>query len=100
MADRTPDPQARLNAAAEASEQARVERVNAERARRRGYLIFATDPERAPDESGYRDVFLTEARTPADARAKVHPLAPGRRLRAFLATGRYRDHLPEARWVK
>ena len=99
MADRTPNRQAPLNAE-EASEQARVERVNAERALRRGYLIFATDPERAPDEPGYREVFLTEARTPADARAKVRPLAPGRRLRAFLATGRYRDQLPDARWVK
>ena len=69
------------------------------RAARRGYLVFATDPERSPDEPGYREVFATEAKTPAEATAKVRPLAKGRRLRTYLATGTYKDELADARWV-
>jgi hypothetical protein len=80
-------------------ERVRLEKANERRAARRGYLVFATDPERAPDEPGYREVFATEARTPGEATAKVRPLASGRRLRTFLATGTYRDELAEARWV-
>lgn len=80
-------------------EQARVQQANERRAARRGYLVFATDPALAPDEAGYREVFATEARTPSEAAAKIRPLAPERRLRTFLATGRYRDELVEARWV-
>jgi hypothetical protein len=80
-------------------ERARIEEVNAWRAARRGYLVFATDPERAPDEPGYREVFATEAKTPGEATAKVGPLAEGRRLRTFLATGTYKDELADARWV-
>ena len=76
-----------------------MDRVNRERAARRGYLVFATDPARAPDEPGYREVFATEAKTLAEARAKVRPLANDRRLRAFLATGRYKNELADARWV-
>jgi hypothetical protein len=38
-------------------------------------------------------------RTPNQAIAKVRPLADGRRLRAFLTTGKYRDEVVEARWV-
>ena len=79
-------------------ERARIDEVNAWRARR-GYLVFATDPERAPDEPGYREVFATEAKTPGEATAKVRPLADGRRLRTFLATGTYKDELADARWV-
>lgn len=37
--------------------------------------------------------------TPGEATAKIRPLAEGRRLRTYLATGTYRDELAEARWV-
>lgn len=80
-------------------EQARVEQVNSDRAARRAFLIFATDPAAAPDEPGYRRVFATEAKTPGQAKAKVRPRVPRCRLRAYLATGVYRDELPEAEWV-
>ena len=80
-------------------ERTRAEEANERRAARRGYLVFATDPELGPDEPGYREVFATEAKTPAEATAKVRPLAAGRRLRTYLATGTYRDELAEAHWV-
>lgn len=80
-------------------ERARLEKANQRRAARRGYLVFATDPERAPDDPGYREVFATEAKTPGEATAKVRPLAPARRLRTYLATGTYREELADARWV-
>ena len=80
-------------------ERERLEKANKRRAARRGYLVFATDPSRAPDESGYREVFATEAKTPGEATAKIRPLAEGRRLRTFLATGTYKDELADARWV-
>lgn len=80
-------------------ERGRVAEANAERASRRGYLVFATDPTISPEQPGYREVFATEAKTPNQAIAKVRPLADGRRLNAYLATGRYRDELADARWV-
>ena len=80
-------------------ERRRIEKVNEWRAARRGYLVFATDPDRAPGEPGYRDVYATEARTRNEAIAKVRAFAEGRRLRVFLATGRYRAELPNARWI-
>ena len=80
-------------------ENTRVAKANEERARRRGYLVFATDPAISPDDSGYREVYATEARTPNQAVAKIRPLADGRRLHAYLATGTYRDELADARWV-
>jgi hypothetical protein len=80
-------------------ERQRLEEANEARAARRGYLVFATDPDRAPDDAGYREVFATEAKTPGQAAAKVRPLAEGRRLRTFLATGTYRDELAHARWI-
>jgi hypothetical protein len=80
-------------------ERERLEDANRQRAARRGYLVFATDPDRAPDEPGYREVFATEAKTPGEATAKVRPLAEGRRLRTYLATGTYKDELADARWV-
>lgn len=49
--------------------------------------------------SVYRAVFATEAGTPNQAVAKVRSIAEGRRLRAYLVTGGYRDELAEARWV-
>lgn len=80
-------------------ERNRVARVNAERASRRGYLVFATDPTMSPDEPAYRDVYVTEAGSPDQAIAKVRDIEKGRRLRAYLATGRYRHELADARWV-
>jgi hypothetical protein len=80
-------------------ENKRIAKANEERARRRGYLVFATDPAVSPDDPGYRDVYATEARTPNQAVAKIRPLANGRRLHAYLATGTYRDELADARWV-
>jgi len=81
------------------SERERVREVNEQRSNRRGFLVFATDPERSPDEPGYRVVFATEARTPNEAVKKIRPLAAGRRLRSYLATGTYREELADARWV-
>ncbi len=80
-------------------ERTRVADINAERAARRGYIVFATDPEIAPEEAGYRETFATEAKTPNQAVAKIRSIAEGRRLRAYLVTGRYRDELADARWV-
>ena len=80
-------------------ERERIADINAERAARRGYLVFATDPDISPDDPAYREVYATAATTPNQAVAKVRPIAEGRRLRAYLATGRYRDELAEARWV-
>ncbi len=81
------------------TERDRVRQVNASRAERRGYLVFATHPELTPDDPGYREVYATEAKTPGDATRKVRELAEGRRLHAYLATGSHRDELAEARWV-
>jgi len=61
--------------------------------------VFATDPSADPDSPDYREVYATEADTPAKAVAKVRPLTSGRRLRAYLATGQYSDQLAQARWV-
>jgi len=80
-------------------ERERIADINTERAARRGYLVFATDPDVSPDDPEYRQVYATEAGTPNQAMAKVRSIAEGRRLRAYLATGRYRDELAEARWV-
>ncbi len=99
----TPPPETQIDLFAWAreleTERERVESANAERATRRGYLVFATDPSIPPEESGYREVYATEAKTPNQAMAKVKPIADGRRLRAYLATGRYKEELAEARWV-
>lgn len=77
----------------------RVAEANCARSERRGFLVFATDPEAGPDSPDYRRVFATEEKTPARAIRKVRPLVPGRRLRAYLATGQYRHELANARWV-
>ena len=99
----TPPPETQIDLFAWAreleQERERVADANAERASRRGYLVFATDPDISPEESGYREVYATEAKTPNQAMAKVKSIAEGRRLRAYLATGRYRDELADARWV-
>ena len=80
-------------------ERRRIESANRARAERRGFLVFATDPEAGPDSPDYRRVYATEERTPARAIRKVRPLVPARRLRAYLATGQYRHELANARWV-
>lgn len=80
-------------------ERERLEKANQERSARRGFLVFATHPELGPDEPGYREVYATEAKTAGEATAKVRPLAEGRRLRAYLATGTYKNELADARWV-
>ena len=76
-----------------------VERKNADRRARRAYVVFATDPERVGQDD-YKLVFACEARTPADAERKVRRLVgERRRVLAYLASGKYGDQLPEARWV-
>src|SRR4051812_47561731 len=80
-------------------ENERIAQVNEERVRRRGYLVFATDPSKDVGSAEYQQVYATEARTPNQAIAKVRPLTDGRRLRAYLTTGKYRDELADARWV-
>ncbi len=79
-------------------ENKRIAEINAQRVRNRGYLVFATDPRKGADSAEYQQVYATEARTLNQAIAKV-PLAEGRRLQAFLTTGKYRDELADARWV-
>jgi hypothetical protein len=81
------------------AERERIADINQERVARRGWVVFATDPDASPEEPGYRDVYATEAKTSNQAMAKVRPLTEGRRLRAYRVNGRYRDELAEARWV-
>jgi len=80
-------------------EQNRIANANRARSERRGFLVFATDPEAGPDSPDYRRVYATEERTPARAIRRIRPLVPGRRLRAYLATGQYRHELADARWI-
>lgn len=69
------------------------------KARRRAFVVFATDPDRAGRED-YKLVFACEASTPAEAARKVRPIAgKTRRVSAYLASGRYKDELAHARWV-
>lgn len=95
----TRSPVTQIDLFAWAQERDRVAGANAERASRRGYLVFATKPGVSPEEPDYREVYATEAKTPNQAISKVRPLAEGRRFRAYLATGTYRDELADARWV-
>ena len=80
-------------------ERDRLERATRGEPRAVGYLVFATDPERAPEEPGYRKGVRDRGETPAEVAAKVRPLAEGRRLRTYLATGMFTDELADARWV-
>jgi hypothetical protein len=51
-------------------------------------------------EEDYKLVFASEARTQAQAESKVRRhVAERRRVSAYLASGKYKDELPEARWV-
>jgi hypothetical protein len=81
------------------AERDHVRKTNAERSSNRGFIVIATDPTISPDEPSYCEVFATEARTPNQAVNKIRPIAEGRRLRAYLATGSYKHELPDARWV-
>src|SRR5919109_2176450 len=65
----------------------------------RSFIVFATDPDRA-GEDDYKLVFATEAKTQAEAERKVRrTVGDARRIAAYLASGKYKDELPEARWV-
>jgi hypothetical protein len=80
-------------------ERARFEQENQVRRARRSFIVFATDPERAGQDD-YKLVFACEARTQAEAERKVRRQAGERwRVAAYLASGKYKDELPEARWV-
>jgi hypothetical protein len=80
-------------------EQDRIAKANRARSERRGFIVFATDPQLGPDSPDYRRVYATEEKTPARAIRKIRPLVPGRRRRGYLATGQYRHELANARWV-
>jgi len=80
-------------------ENKRIAEINAERVRNRGYLVFATDPAVSPEDPSYCEIYATEARTPNQAANKIRPLAEGRLLHAYLATGKYKHELADARWV-
>jgi hypothetical protein len=80
-------------------EGARVEQKNREKRSRRAFVVFATDPERVGQDD-YKLVFACEAGSQAEAERKVRGLTgKRRRVAAYLASGKYRDELPEARWV-
>ncbi|MCB0865540.1 MAG: hypothetical protein KDB58_07500 [Solirubrobacterales bacterium] len=80
-------------------ESARIAQVNARRASGRGYVVIATDPDRHPDDAGYRVSFTTEARSPNEAISKVRRVAGDRRLRAFLMSAKYEVEIAEATWI-
>ncbi len=66
---------------------------------RRAFIIFATDPDRV-GEPDYKLTFATDARTKAEAERKVRRVVDDhRRVAAYLASGKYGQQLPEARWV-
>ncbi len=81
------------------AERERIRAANAARAARRGFIVIATDPSVGVDSPEYRRVYATEARTPNQAAAKIRPLVSGRRLHTYLATGKYKNELADARWV-
>ena len=82
-------------------ENKRIAEINAARVRNRGYLVFAIDPTVSPEDPNYCEIYATEARTPNQAAGKIRPLAAGRRLHVYLATGKYKykHELADARWV-
>jgi hypothetical protein len=64
-----------------------------------GRGLFAKDPERVGEED-YKLVFACEAKTQAEAEAKVREQVENeRRVIAYLASGKYGPLLAEARWV-
>jgi len=69
------------------------------RSNRRTFVVFATDPAKA-GQPDYKLTFATEALTEAEAARKVREVVDeGRRVTAYLASGKYGHALPEARWV-
>jgi len=81
---------------AEREAEAKAER---DRRRRRAFIVFATDPERAGQDD-YKLTFATEAVSQSEAENKVRSLiGRRRRLAAYLASGKYKTELHEARWV-
>jgi hypothetical protein len=79
----------------------REEVVEATRKNResRTYIVFATDPAKVGQDD-YKLVFACKARTPNEAQNKVGTrLREARRVAAYLASGKYRKQLPEARWI-
>jgi len=80
-------------------ERANVKEANRDRRKRRAWVVFATHPERVGQED-YKLVFACEAKTQAEAEAKVRDrVEPERRVIAYLASGKYGSLLAEARWV-
>jgi len=51
-------------------ENERIAKVNDERARRRGYLVFATDPAVSPEDPNYCEIYATEQGHPTRRRAR------------------------------
>jgi len=82
-----------------AEERSRVEDMNRDRRKRRAFIVFATDPDRVGQDD-YKLIFACEARSAADAAAKVRArVGEERRVVAYLASGKYHDLLPQAKWV-
>jgi len=88
-----------LDLLAYARERQQIADSNSRRAALRGFVVFATDPTLDALAPNYRLAFATEAATPGQAVRKVASRAVGRRLRAFLGTGQYRDQYTAAEWV-
>jgi hypothetical protein len=66
---------------------------------RRAWVVFATHPERVGEED-YKLVFACEAKTQAEAEAKIRErVETERRVMAYLASGKYGPLLAEAVWV-
>ena len=77
----------------------KADRDNQNRRDRRAFIVFATDPEKVGADD-YRLTFACEAKTQAEAERKVrHLTGEQRRVAAYLASGKYKNELPEARWV-
>lgn len=96
-----PAEQLNLNDYARQVEVEHEEVVKATRKNRdsRTYIVFATDPAKVGQDD-YKLVFACKARTVNEAENKVQPLVTGdRRVLAYLASGKYKAELPEARWL-
>lgn len=80
-------------------ERAKNKQNKGDRRKRRAWVVFATHPERVGEED-YKLVFACEAKTQAEAEAKVREhVEAERRVIAYLASGKYGPLLAEARWV-
>ena len=80
-------------------ERAKAKQKNGDRRKRRAWVVFATHPERVGAED-YKLVFACEAKTQAEAEARVRERVEAeRRVIAYLASGKYGPLLAEAHWV-